>query len=264
MLPVKTTWRREEDLAHDQYRPFALVNVKAKLNAGRIAAWSYRNVSQSILGQRGWMAPGTVDSQAVEGAVQLPYDLGTHIVEWVPLPVGIPVGFWRSVGSSINAFVIESMMDELARVANIDPFTFRDNHLVHSSRFKAVLHAADIMTMPWRTTLPAGHAWGMAIAESFDTVVCEVVEISRPAADSISGEREPLPILGPPLLVLRELLRRGIGFEYALVALGGRRRRVLEDRSRAPVDDVVLLAALEFDQPQLRLAPVAADVVSRA
>jgi len=188
-LPVKTTWRREEDLAHDQYRPFALVNVKAKLNSGRIAAWSYRNVSQSILGQRGWMAPGTVDSQAVEGAVQLPYDLGTHIVEWVPLPVGIPVGFWRSVGSSINAFAVESMMDELARVANIDPFTFRDNHLVNSSRFKAVLHAADIMTLSWRRTLPAGHAWGMAIAESFDTVVCEVVEISQPATGSIKVHR---------------------------------------------------------------------------
>ncbi len=188
-LPVKTTWRREEDLAHDQYRPFALVNVKAKLNSSRIAAWSYRNVSQSILGQRGWMAPGTVDSQAVEGAVRLPYDLGTHVVEWVPLPVGIPVGFWRSVGSSINAFAVESMMDELARAANIDPFTFRYNHLANSPRFQAVLWAADMMTSPWRKALPAGHAWGVAIAESFGTVVCEVVEISQPAAGSIRVHR---------------------------------------------------------------------------
>ena len=91
------------------------MNVKATLDsAKKIKAWSYRNVSQAILGQRGWLPPGAVDSQAVEGAVRLPYALGTYVAEWVPLPAGIPVGFWRSVGSSINAFAVECMMDELA------------------------------------------------------------------------------------------------------------------------------------------------------
>jgi isoquinoline 1-oxidoreductase beta subunit len=187
--PVKLMWAREEDFAHDQYRPFALVNVKARLDAGRIAAWSYRNVSQAILGQRGWLPPGAVDSQAVEGATRLPYDFGTRLVEWVPLPVGIPVGFWRSVGSSINAFAVESMMDELATAAGIDPFTFRYNHLSNDPRFHAVLWAADLMSSSWRTSLPAGHAWGVAIAESFGTVVCEVVEISQPAAGSLRVHR---------------------------------------------------------------------------
>jgi isoquinoline 1-oxidoreductase beta subunit len=187
--PVKLTWSREEDFAHDQYRPFALVNVKAKLNAGRIAAWSYRNVSQAILGQRGWLPPGAVDSQAVEGAVRLPYDMPTRLVEWVPLPVGIPVGFWRSVGSSINAFAVESMMDELALAAGVDPFTFRYNHLASDPRFNAVLWAADIMSSSWRKSLPASHGWGVAIAESFGTVVCEVVEISQPSSTSIRVHR---------------------------------------------------------------------------
>ncbi|MEP7207184.1 MAG: molybdopterin cofactor-binding domain-containing protein [Casimicrobiaceae bacterium] len=187
--PVKLTWRREEDFAHDQYRPLALVGVKAKLSAGRITAWSYRNVSQSILGQRGWLPPNVVDSQAVEGAVHLPYDLGTHLVEWVPLPAGIPVGFWRSVGASINAFVVESVMDELASAAGVDPFTFRYNHLGNSPRVQAVLWAADTVSAPWRKTLATGHAWGVAVAESFGTVVAQVVEISAPSTGAMRVHR---------------------------------------------------------------------------
>jgi isoquinoline 1-oxidoreductase subunit beta len=189
--PVKLTWRREEDLAHDQYRPFALANVAATLSSGKIKAWSYRTVSQSILGQRGWLGPGFVDSQAVEGAVHLPYDLGNHLVEWVPLTAGIPVGFWRSVGASINAFAVESTMDELAKAAGQDPFKFRYDHLASSAaqRFYSVLGAADLMSSSWRKTLPAGRAWGLAIAESFGTVVCEVVEISQPAAGSLRVHR---------------------------------------------------------------------------
>jgi hypothetical protein len=86
--PVKLTWKREEDFGHDQYRPFALTRVRATLDAGRIKAWWYRTASQAITGQRGRLAAGAVDSQAVEGAVHLAYDLGTDLVEWVPLNVG--------------------------------------------------------------------------------------------------------------------------------------------------------------------------------
>jgi isoquinoline 1-oxidoreductase beta subunit len=186
--PVKLTWERPEDLGHDQYRPFAQVNVKAALDTGRmIKAWSYRNVSQSILAQRGWLPPGAVDSQAVEGAVRLHYNVGAHVVEWVPLPAAIPVGFWRSVGASINAFAVESAIDELALAAGIDPFTFRYSHLT-DDRARAVLWAADMMTS-WRNALPAGHAWGVALAESFGTVVCEVAEVSQPTAGSLKVHR---------------------------------------------------------------------------
>ncbi|HEX4884676.1 MAG TPA: molybdopterin cofactor-binding domain-containing protein [Casimicrobiaceae bacterium] len=186
--PVKLTWSREEDFAHDQYRPLAVCRVRAKLSGGRIAAWSYRNVSQAILGQRGWLAPGAVDSQAVEGAIDLPYDLGTHLVDWVPLPVGIPVGFWRSVGSSINAFVVESAMDELAKTAGADPFRFRYDHM-KDERARAVLWAADIMSSSWRTGLPSNRAWGVALAESFGTYVAQVVEVSQPAAGALTVHR---------------------------------------------------------------------------
>jgi len=186
--PVKLTWRREEDMANDQYRPCAVVNVKATLDSGkRIQAWSYRNVSQSILGQRGWLPPGAIDSQAVEGSVHLPYALGTKVVEWVPLPVRIPVGFWRSVGSSINAFAVECMLDELAMAAGVDPFAFRYNHLT-DARSQAVILAADTLSS-WRKSLPAGRSWGMAFAESFGTRVCQVVEISNPTSSSVTVNR---------------------------------------------------------------------------
>jgi isoquinoline 1-oxidoreductase beta subunit len=189
--PVKLTWRREEDFAHDQYRPFALARVRATLAGTRIKAWSYRTVSQSITAQRGRLTAGFVDSQAVEGAVHLPYDLGNHLVEWVPMNAGIPVGYWRSVGASINAFAVESMMDELARKAGRDPFQFRYDHLAANPNQRAynVLWKADIMSSAWRNSLPAGRAWGVAIAEAFGTVVCEVVEVSQPSAGSLRVHR---------------------------------------------------------------------------
>lgn len=192
--PVKLTWFREEDFAHDQYRPLAVVNAKATLDAnGRIKAWWYRSVSQAILGQRGWLPPGAVDSQAVEGAIGLPYALGAYVSEWVPLPnsvAAIPVGFWRSVGSSINAFAVESMVDELAMLAKVDPFTFRFNHMDPNADPRAykVLQMADTNSQ-WRKSLASGHTWGMAYAESFGTRVCEVVEISSPTASSVKVHR---------------------------------------------------------------------------
>jgi isoquinoline 1-oxidoreductase subunit beta len=174
--PVKLTWTREEDFSHDNYRPMAAVRVQASLSGSAIPAWSYRNVSAAILGQRGWMAPGSVDSQAVEGAVELPYNFGTRLTEWVPLPAGIPVGFWRSVGSSINTFAVECTIDELAQKANMDPFAFRYS-LISDPRTLAVLQAADALSV-WRKSLPTGHAWGLAIASWNGTIVAQVADVS--------------------------------------------------------------------------------------
>ena len=179
--PVKLVWPREEDFSHDQYRPMAVVHATSGVDsAGNILGWYYRNVSPSILGQRGYLKPGAVDSQASEGGVGLPYNFGQKAIEWVPLPSGIPVGFWRSVGSSINAFAVECMIDELAVAAGKDPFTFRYQNMTLDPRATAVLQAADALSS-WRKTLPSGHTWGLAIAEAFGTWVCEVVDISGSA-----------------------------------------------------------------------------------
>lgn len=186
--PVKLVWPREEDFAHDCSRPSAVVHVKAGLDsAHNIAGWYYRNVSSSILGQRGSLAAGAVDSQATEGATGLPYAFGRLVTEWVPVPAGIPVGFWRSVGCSINTFAVESAIDELAVAAGMDPFAFRYQNMTLDPRATAVLRAADTLSS-WRKSLPKGHAWGVALSEAFGTWVCEVVDISG-SATSIQVNR---------------------------------------------------------------------------
>jgi isoquinoline 1-oxidoreductase beta subunit len=186
--PVMLVYPREEDFANDQYRPMALVNVKAAVSANTIPAWKYRNVSSSILGQHGFLPPGIPDSQATDGATALPYALGSSRMEWVPHPAGIPVGFWRSVGHSINAFVVESAVDELAALAGIDPFVFRRGLLTANPRASAVLNAADTLSS-WRHALPAGHGWGVAYSEGFGSLVCQVAEISNVTATSMTVNR---------------------------------------------------------------------------
>ena len=176
--PVKLTWQREEDFSRDQYRPMAIVRVRAGLDAdGNIVAWWYRNVSPSILFQRGWIGPNSVDSQAVDGSIGLSYIFGSRQIEYVRHPAAIPVGFWRSVGHSINAFMVESAIDELALVAGIDPLTYRQRLLANDARSLAVLNAAATLA-GWGTPPPAGRARGIAIQSSFDSIVAQVVELS--------------------------------------------------------------------------------------
>ncbi|MEI8340945.1 MAG: molybdopterin cofactor-binding domain-containing protein, partial [Verrucomicrobiota bacterium] len=128
--PVKLTWSREQDMANDQYRPTALSRIQAGVDAaGNIVAWSNRIVSPSILGQRGWIPPAANDSQATDGATALVYGFGSRLVEYVKHPAAVPVGFWRSVGHSINAFAVESAIDEIALSLNIDPLQFRQRLL---------------------------------------------------------------------------------------------------------------------------------------
>jgi isoquinoline 1-oxidoreductase beta subunit len=180
--PVKLTWSREEDFTHDQYRPMALIRIRAGLDAsGNITGWANRIVSPSILYQRwpGLLVNG-VDSQAVDGAVALDYTFGSRLVEYVRHPVGIPVGFWRSVGHSLNAFSVESAIDELALLAGKDPLAFRQSMLAGNPRGLAVLNAAASLA-GWGTSLPAGHARGIAYSVGFGSIVAQVAEVSATA-----------------------------------------------------------------------------------
>ena len=156
--PVKLMWPREEDFAHDQYRPAALVNVRASVaQAGNIATWNYRNVSPSILGQRGVALPATGDSQGYEGSQALPYAFSSRVVEWVRQGAPIPVGFWRSVGASINTFVVESAIDELAFGFGQDPYQFRRTRITNP-RWLAVLDAA-ASAAGWNNALEVQATW---------------------------------------------------------------------------------------------------------
>jgi isoquinoline 1-oxidoreductase beta subunit len=176
--PVKLMWPREEDFTHDQYRPMALVQVRAGLDANNvISGWTYRNVSPSILGQRGVVLGAKGDSQGYEASQDLPYNFGARLTEWVSHTSPVPVGFWRSVGASINTFAVESMIDELAAAAGQDPFQFRRARLT-DSRWIAVLEAA-ANAAGWGSAPPAGRARGIAVGTAFNTIVAQVVEVSN-------------------------------------------------------------------------------------
>ena len=116
--PVKLMWPREQCFLRDAYRPVALVQINAGLNSsGNIVGWSATNVSPSLLAQRGYPFGAGGDSQAYEGTSGLPYNRGAISTQWISHSSPIPIGFWRSVGMSVNTFAVESAIDELAALA---------------------------------------------------------------------------------------------------------------------------------------------------
>ena len=123
------------------------------------------------------MLGATGDSQGYEASQALPYDFGARLTEYVTHPSPIPVGFWRSVGASINTFAVESMIDELASAAGQDPFEFRRARLTNP-RWIAVLEAA-ANAAGWSSPPARGAARGIAIGTAFNSIVAQVVEIKK-------------------------------------------------------------------------------------
>jgi isoquinoline 1-oxidoreductase beta subunit len=185
--PVKFMWPREEDYSRDQYRPMAVVRVEALLDEQKmVRMWDYRNCSPSIGLQRRPTST-TIDAQAIEGsttATGVTYTFGSRSVMHLNHPSPIPVGYWRSVGYSINTFAVESMMDELAVAAGLDPLEFRRRHLAGSPRALAVLNKAASIAN-WSAAPATGRAKGLALLQGFGSMVALVVEISAPTAGQI-------------------------------------------------------------------------------
>jgi isoquinoline 1-oxidoreductase subunit beta len=176
--PVKVIWTREDDIQHGFYRPATYNVFRAALDAnGQPVAWWNRIVGPGILIQKGRAPKGTIDPAAVEGARNHPYDIANIRVEWVEKDFGVPVGFWRSVGSSQNAFITESFVDELAHAAGKDPYEYRRGLLGKAPRHLAVLDAA-AKGAGWGTPLPAGRARGIAVAFSYGSYAAHVAEVS--------------------------------------------------------------------------------------
>lgn len=185
--PVKLFWPRDEDFSHDQYRPFGLIRVRLGMNAsGTPTSFQARNVSVSPLFQRGWI--GATGNDNVDGLVGTPYNIPNKLVEFVRHPSTIPVGFWRSVGESMNCFAVESAIDEAALVAGQDPVAFRRALLAGKTRELAVLNAAASM-IGWDAGAPTGHAYGIALATGFGSLACLAVEVSQPVAGSLTIHR---------------------------------------------------------------------------
>jgi isoquinoline 1-oxidoreductase subunit beta len=176
--PVKVVWTREDDMQHGFYRPATYNVLRAALDErGLPSAWFHRIVGPGIVAQKGSGPPGTIDRTAVEGARNIPYDIPNLQVEWVEKDPGVPVGFWRSVGASQNAYVVEGFVDELAGAAGRDPVEYRLALLGQSPRLAGVLELA-ARQAAWGTPLPPGRARGVAVAASYESYAAEVAEVS--------------------------------------------------------------------------------------
>jgi isoquinoline 1-oxidoreductase subunit beta len=177
--PVKLIWSREDDIRNAQYRPACLHRLQAGLDAsGQPVAWTHRIVAPSIMAR---VFPDTVknglDGEAVEGGVGMPYAVPNVHVDYLLTDTGIPVGFWRSVNNSFNAFAVETFIDELAQAAKKDPYEYRRDLLGKAPRHLGVLNLA-ASKAGWGTPLPAGRARGIAVYKAFDSHVAEVAEVS--------------------------------------------------------------------------------------
>jgi isoquinoline 1-oxidoreductase subunit beta len=188
--PVKLVWTREQDIQHDRYRPQAALRLKAGLGAdGMPTAFDFRTAVGSITRSLGWGAVASgVEPSAVEGLSNVPYRVGALNVDCVLKNTHVPVMFWRSVGSSQNAFAVESFIDELAYAAGKDPLDYRRALLAGKPDFLAVLDKlAD--KGEWGRPLPAGSARGLAIHESFGTIVGEIVQVAVSKSGEVKVER---------------------------------------------------------------------------
>lgn len=176
--PVKVVYTREDDMKGQFYRPASVLKISGGLNEPGDPLTLNARVACSSVGQAGGFSkPGALDDTAVEGLHEWPYETPNVQVEWAQYEPGIGVWFLRSVGNSQNGFFAESFIDELAHAAGKDPFEYRRALLARHPRHRAVLElAAD--KADWSKPLPAGHARGIAVCESFGTYVAEVVEAS--------------------------------------------------------------------------------------
>jgi isoquinoline 1-oxidoreductase beta subunit len=179
--PVKVIWTREDDMRGGYYRPRAYHQVRAGLDAaGALVAWQQRIVCQSFIAGTPFEAAiikDGVDETAVEGAKDIPYHIPNLLVDWHKAPGGVPTLWWRSVGHSHSAFVVETFLDELAHAAGKDPYEYRRALLAKQPRHKRVLELA-AEKAGWGKPLPEGRGRGLAVHESFGSYVAHVAEVS--------------------------------------------------------------------------------------
>ncbi len=182
--PVQLIWSRREDIQHDAYRPPVMARMSAVFDAsGAVAGWNHAmvgpSVSKSVLGRMNPMLAGNYppDLTNAEGAMHLPYGFTHFRCQHAQVELPVPLGYWRSVGNSYNAFFVETFLDEIAQHLRRDPYLLRMQLLKDSPRHARVLEAA-VSAARWASALP-GPGWGrgLALAESFKSIVAMVVEV---------------------------------------------------------------------------------------
>jgi isoquinoline 1-oxidoreductase beta subunit len=189
--PVKVQWTRENDMQGGRYRPMYVHRLKAGLDAdGRLVAWENHIVGQSIMQGtpfEGLITNG-IDITSVEGASNLPYAIPNLKVDLTTTEVGVPVLWWRAVGSTHTAYAVEAFMDELAEAAGQDPIAYRLAMLEDHPRHQGVLKLA-AEKAGWSEPPAEGVFRGVAVAESFSTYVAQIAEIRLGDDGAIKVER---------------------------------------------------------------------------
>lgn len=180
--PVQTVWSREQDMTHDFYRPAQVVRLQAGVSAdGQWDAFKIRSAGDSVIAS--WMnrslpiPGGGPDKTTAEGLFDQAYGVPNQSMSHVKTSVGVPIGFWRSVGHSLTGFIMESFVDEVADALGQDPVAFRLSLLDGAPRHAAVLKLAAEKS-DWAKPLPVGRSRGVALHESFGSIVAQVAEVS--------------------------------------------------------------------------------------
>lgn len=189
--PVKIIWTREEDIQHDIYRPYYYDVLTAGLDAsGKPVSFHHRTVGSSIVAR--WAPPifkNGLDFDAVEAGAG-PYDFANVLVDWVRQepPQGLTTGWWRGVGVTHNAFMVEGFVDELAFAAGKDPIDYRRALLDKAPRAKAVLDLA-AEKAGWGQAMPKGSGRGVSVIFGFGTYLAQVAEVAVDKDGTVSIKR---------------------------------------------------------------------------
>lgn len=172
-VPVKTVFSREDDMQQDYYRPAVASNFRAAFDAaGKVTAWENRYT-------------GPVQTP---GAAHIPYSIANQSIRVVDSPTHVPIAAWRSVDHSQQTFFTESFVDEVAHRAGINPYQFRMQMLADHPRHRRVLEVA-AESAGYGRDLPEGHAMGIAVQESFGSIVAEIAEVSLAADGQLKVHR---------------------------------------------------------------------------
>lgn len=177
--PVKVMWTREDDFANDYFRPASQCRIRAGLDKeGRITAWSHKVAAQSVMSRvMPQYVENGIDPDAVSGIQDMPYEFENLDVTYAMVDLPISVGWWRSVGYSVNVFTVESFMDELAHAAGKDPVQFRLDHLEKGSRLYNLLSLL-AEKGGWHSPLSQGRERGVAVTACFESFAAHMAEVS--------------------------------------------------------------------------------------
>jgi isoquinoline 1-oxidoreductase subunit beta len=224
--PIKLQWTREDDIRGGMYRPMYFHKLEAGLNDKKeLTGWRHVIVGQSIMGGSLFesMIKDGVDPTSVEGAANIAYAIPNITVALSTTKTGVPVLWWRVVGSSHTTYAVEAFIDEVAYAAGEDGFTFRRKLLEHHPRMKAVLELA-AEKAGWNSTpLPKGKGRGIAVAEAFKTFVAQVAEVSVDDKGFVTVDRVVCAVdCGTPINpdVIAAQMEGGIGFGLGAVLYG--------------------------------------------